>query len=60
MKYLVLAVVSLLAIYSVNCEVFFEEKFPDGKCFVFIQEIVFFNGITCTQPAWLPRVLSIP
>lgn len=26
-----LLVVSLLAIYSANCEVFFEEKFLDGK-----------------------------
>lgn len=31
MKSLVLTLVSLLALYSVNCDVYFEEKFPDGK-----------------------------
>lgn len=32
MKSLALIFVSLLAVYSINCEVYFEEKFPDGKC----------------------------
>lgn len=31
MKSLALILVSLLALYSVNCDVYFEEKFPDGE-----------------------------
>lgn len=31
MKSLALTLVSLLALYSVNCDVYFEEKFPDGE-----------------------------
>lgn len=32
MKSLAIIFVSLLTVYSINCEVYFEEKFPDGKC----------------------------
>lgn len=32
MKSLAIFFVSLLTVYSINCEVYFEEKFPDGKC----------------------------
>lgn len=31
MKGFVLAIVSLLAISTINCDVYFEEKFLDGK-----------------------------
>lgn len=47
MKSLVLAVVSLLAISSINCEVFFEEKFPDGKLVYFIQKSNFWSVPAC-------------
>lgn len=31
MKSLILALTTIVAIYSVNCDVYFDEKFPDGK-----------------------------
>lgn len=47
MKSLVLAVVSLLTIYSINCEVYFEEKFPDGMYLIYVylisNKIVLYN-----------------
>lgn len=51
MRALALALVSLLAIYSVNCEVYFEEKFPDGKVYQYREYLV--------KSAGTPRVLLI-
>lgn len=51
MKSLILALTTVVAIYSVNCDVYFDEKFPDGKSYWYSFSIYF-----CV-PAF--RVLSI-
>lgn len=51
MKSLAIFFVGLLTVYSINCEVYFEENFPDGKC-----GILFYGNVVLWCLAGLPRV----